>query len=358
MDNKLTPFEATHAGILVKDEIEARNITQKELAVMIGVKQSFLNEIIKGKRPITAETALYIGKALDIPADYLMRFQSQYELDCARIKEKNIQKEKNISLWKIITEYVPVNSLSKLGYLGNDLQENIDTIMKIFRVNTIDGIIGVYSERRNAFYKKSEKLENDKKNMITWSVLAEYEAGKKQVDIFNFDNVPRLIKELNEIFFENKNVLPRLDDILTLYGIKFNIVKKLDKTPIDGYSFWSEQNPAIAITLRHSRLDNLAFTLLHELGHIVLHLKENKDLKFMDLDKIQEGKIEDEANDFAETSLIPNKSLNEIDYLNPIDEDILNISLKNKINPAIILGRICHLTSNYKVRTNISRAIN
>lgn len=95
----IVPFEATHPGILIKDELEARvGIKQKDLAELLGVKPSFLNEIIKGKRPITADLAILLEKALDIPADYWMKFQSQYEIDCARIKEKNIDKIKLIEI--------------------------------------------------------------------------------------------------------------------------------------------------------------------------------------------------------------------------------------------------------------------
>ena len=87
----LIPYEATHPGTLIKDELEFRkNLTQKDLATLLGVKPSFLNEIIKGKRPLTVDIALLLEKILEIPADYWMKFQSQYEIDCARIKEKNI----------------------------------------------------------------------------------------------------------------------------------------------------------------------------------------------------------------------------------------------------------------------------
>lgn len=83
----ITPFEPTHPGTLIKDELEVRDdINQKELAILLGVKPSFLNEIIKGKRPVTADMALLLEKTLDISADYWMRFQSQYEIDSAKIK--------------------------------------------------------------------------------------------------------------------------------------------------------------------------------------------------------------------------------------------------------------------------------
>ena len=76
------PFEATHPGTLIKDELEVRDdINQKDLAKQMGVKASFLNEIIKGKRPITVDFAIILEKILGIPADYWVRFQSQYEID-------------------------------------------------------------------------------------------------------------------------------------------------------------------------------------------------------------------------------------------------------------------------------------
>lgn len=108
--NNILPFEATHPGILIKDELDARpDLKQKDLAIELGVKASFLNEIIKGKRPVTADIAILLEKTLEIPADYWMKFQSQYEIDKARIKEKNIAKLRNIEIWKVIKEYVPVN---------------------------------------------------------------------------------------------------------------------------------------------------------------------------------------------------------------------------------------------------------
>lgn len=88
----ILPFQATHPGSVLLDEINSRNISQKKLATDIGVLPTFLNEIIKGKRPITADFAILLEKVLDIPADFWMRFQVQYDLDKARLNEKNTRK--------------------------------------------------------------------------------------------------------------------------------------------------------------------------------------------------------------------------------------------------------------------------
>ena len=71
--NNLTPFEPTHPGELIKDELEARNLTQAKLADSIGVSPSLLNEVIKGKRAVNTEMALLIEAALNLQSDYNMQ---------------------------------------------------------------------------------------------------------------------------------------------------------------------------------------------------------------------------------------------------------------------------------------------
>jgi len=99
-NNNSLPFEATHPGAILLDEITARSITQKDFASELGVLPTFLNEIIKGKRSVTADFAILLEKALDIPADFWMRFQVQYDIDKARLKEKNIRKIASIDTHK------------------------------------------------------------------------------------------------------------------------------------------------------------------------------------------------------------------------------------------------------------------
>ncbi|MDE6335089.1 MAG: HigA family addiction module antidote protein [Muribaculaceae bacterium] len=82
--NNLTPFEPTHPGELIKDELEANHLTQAKLAENIGVSPSLLNEIIKGKRGVNTEMALLIEAALDIPADLLINLQNAYNMQVAK----------------------------------------------------------------------------------------------------------------------------------------------------------------------------------------------------------------------------------------------------------------------------------
>ncbi|MCD8261364.1 MAG: HigA family addiction module antitoxin [Bacteroides sp.] len=84
MDNELRPYEPTHPGEVLKDELQARGITQKRFAQLISVSYTMLNEIINGKRPVSAEMSLILEAALDIDASFWNNMQSRYNLEMAR----------------------------------------------------------------------------------------------------------------------------------------------------------------------------------------------------------------------------------------------------------------------------------
>lgn len=358
----MTPFEATHPGTALLDEIVARNMSQKELAHELGVLPTFLNEILKGKRAITADLAIILEKSLGISADYWMRFQSQYDIDKARLKEKNIRKIELIKTWKTIKEYVPVAQLKKLGYLIGTLEEDIKEIKNIYRVETVDALVNIVEEHRTkSHYRKSEKLQINPVNMFAWSKIAEYESEKIVAAQFDASQLEKLKAELKSVFFDNFDVKNKTKNLLEKCGIKLIYLGKFDKTPVDGYSFWCGNNPAIALSVRHKRIDNYAFTILHEIGHIEIHLKENKERRFVDIiGSRDKDAFEVEADEYAQKSLISDAQWNElVNFYTPLNDDkILEFGAKHKINPAIILGRACWEMNYYAIKSKIDKTLN
>ena len=69
-----------HPGEVLKDEIEYRGISQGKLAVQMGMSYKMLNHILNERRPVTTQTALLFEAALGIPADSLIRLQTDYNL--------------------------------------------------------------------------------------------------------------------------------------------------------------------------------------------------------------------------------------------------------------------------------------
>ena len=82
--NNLKPSEPVHPGLLLKEEIEYRGVTQKALAKQMGVSYTVLNEILNGKRPISVEYALYLEAVLGIDAQLWIQMQADYNLQVAK----------------------------------------------------------------------------------------------------------------------------------------------------------------------------------------------------------------------------------------------------------------------------------
>jgi addiction module antidote protein, HigA family len=78
-------FEPVHPGVvLAEDFLKDLEISQYRLAKGIGVPPRRINEIVHGKRSITADTALRLGKFFGMEAQFWMNLQSHYELEVAK----------------------------------------------------------------------------------------------------------------------------------------------------------------------------------------------------------------------------------------------------------------------------------
>ena len=78
--NEMTSSLLIHPGEMIKDEIIARGMTQKELAQQMGVSYTVFNEILNGKRPVTTEYALLLEAALGTDANVWLGLQADYNM--------------------------------------------------------------------------------------------------------------------------------------------------------------------------------------------------------------------------------------------------------------------------------------
>ncbi len=72
-----------HPGEMIREELEAREMTQVALAKAMGRSPRLVNEIVRGRRSITAETAVALEDALGLPAMFWLDLQAQYDLSAA-----------------------------------------------------------------------------------------------------------------------------------------------------------------------------------------------------------------------------------------------------------------------------------
>jgi HTH-type transcriptional regulator/antitoxin HigA len=107
----------------------------------------------------------------------------------------------------------------------------------------------------------------------------------------------------------------------------------------------------IALTARYDRLDNFWFTLLHELGHVALHLDETDEAFFDEIESAG-GDVEAEADEFASTAFI---SAEEWDAFRKKGDytatSVRAAALRWHVHAAVVAGRLRRELRNYRMLT-------
>jgi addiction module HigA family antidote len=75
---KRKPF--TPGEILLEEFMQPYHLTQTKLAKLTGITRRRINEIIKGKRTVTPDTALRFAKLFNISPDYWLNLQTKIDL--------------------------------------------------------------------------------------------------------------------------------------------------------------------------------------------------------------------------------------------------------------------------------------
>ena len=353
----------TPPGTVLKLELKARGISQKDFANAVAMQPSHLSEVIKGTRKISSQMASKFESALGITAESWIKLQAKYDYDkleydnCTveeHAAEQVLLKYDDIYNVRVIYKYVGMtesSSVERLDFVKNSLR---------FKEPSYE------AARARGFYHRSEKTGQDLRMILTWTALARFEASKKVVtETYNHSKLDLLATELRSIFHENHNTLNRVERKLSDYGIKFCIVPKLEKASIDGYSFMDNQGvPAIIVTKRFDRIDNLAFAVMHEIGHLKLHLNvdNNEKINIFSKEEEKDTKEEREANFYAANSLISDDLWDTAPavQMNPrlIQQKYTAWAKEKHVNKWIALGRISHETGMYMFKSDNSRNIN
>ena len=114
----------------------------------------------------------------------------------------------------------------------------------------------------------------------------------------------------------------------------------------------ADGTPVVGMTVRHDRLDNFWFTLLHELVHVQKHLHKNADSFIDDLDfEDSTDPREIEADRGARDALIPASSRFKQSraFRQKTPSAIRELASELQVHPAIIAGRIRHDMRNYRM---------
>lgn len=263
----------TLPGEILKEYMDARGITQKELANKIGSSERHISQVVNGKAKISEEFALKLETVFpDVEAEHWLKLEANYQLFLLRNQDKDIIKNK-----KIIEEY-KLNSIFK--GLDYDANKKVSELLNIVGESTIEDLeqkINHYSEALYMHDGGNEKM------IYLWLKLCEEQIYiQNDLDNFSEFNHSKLEKNLEVI----KKILNTTDYVLALKNIRrlFNKIgiglvlhEALPTAKIRGATTFYQGYPMIYLSSRFKRLDSIYFALVHEIFHVKNKDYEKKD---------------------------------------------------------------------------------
>jgi HTH-type transcriptional regulator / antitoxin HigA len=338
--NGYQPDFVTPPGDTLADLLEERGMTQSDLAQRMGRPLKTINEIIRGKKQITAETALQLETVFGAPAHVWLNLEGQYQEHLARQAANAALQTQHGWL-----DHFPIKDMQARGWLpatGNKT-DLLVALLQFFGVAEPAGWEDIWSGCL-VNYRKTAAYESNDYALSIWLRQGELQAQDILCAPYNETAFNRLLQnEICALTCETPEMfVPHLVKLCAGVGVAVTFVPQVAGARVSGATRWLTKDKAlIQLSLRYKTNDHFWFTFFHEAGHIVLHGKRDIFINTEDGD----GNVkEQEANRFAADRLItPQRYADFLQRTKRFSSAAVRLFAQEVgIAPGIVVGRLQH----------------
>lgn len=332
-------------GDTILDIIEEREWRQADLAQRLGFSTKHVNQLIKGKVPLTEESAIRLERVLGSTMGFWLAREAQYRERCARLEAA----EKQAS-WAYWLDLLPIKELMAAGAIvkrridAKATPSLIEECLRFFGVASPDEWEAHYGGMQAAF-RRSREEQSDIGAISAWLRLGE-QVAEQQFDGPKYDRAKflaaldkvRTLTTLGPAEFE-----PSLRSLFHQAGVAFVLVPAISKAHVSGVARWlNPHRPLIQLSLYGKTNDKFWFTVFHEAAHVLLHANEKKSVFLDDPSKSgSDSNEEKEANDWAGNFLIPPAQAHQLPPLRS-KQAVHQFAKQIGVHPGIVVGRLQH----------------
>lgn len=338
--NMFEPDYIIPPGETIVELLEHYNMTQKELSSRLELTPKTVNEIVKGKAPITFDTAIKLENVFSVEASFWNNLEKNYREQLAEL-EKREKLESQIGELK---KY-PLKELEKKKWINLDKgtdEEKVERLLKFFGVASFSSLETLHKENKifEGAFRIFPESKIDTHALACWVRKGEIEANKIQTGRFSKDAARDSIEDLKKLSLvtDPSIFIPKIQEVCSNFGVAVVFIPEIKGSRVSGLTRWLSPKSKAIIQLsgRYKTHDSLWFTFFHELGHLILHDKR----PFVEFEKYREGELEQEANEFAANTLIPHQEF--FDFVKGIGDrnSVIEFADKVQIHPGIVLGRL------------------
>jgi HTH-type transcriptional regulator/antitoxin HigA len=330
-------------GDTVLDLLEERGWTQAELSERLGYSPKHVNQLIKGKVPLTEDAAIRLQSVFGAPVGFWLKREALFRERAALLEAA--ERHAGMVPW---LDRLPVSDLMGMGVIA---KRRIDSKSKPGLVAELLTFYGVASPDQweaqygcmEVAFRRSRPDQSDMGAISAWLRLGERVA--EQADGPAYDKATfqaALLKARTFTTLPPEEFESSLHALLHEAGVTLVLLPGIPRAHVSGVARWlGSQRALIQLSLYGKTNDRFWFTLFHEAAHLLLHNKKSVFLD--DPDQTGSNSVEErEANAWARDFLIPPRAAQALPELAKTKAAVKAFADAAGIHPGIVVGRLQH----------------
>ena len=322
-------FIATPPGATIKEQLNDREMSQKEFAARMDMSEKHISKLINGEVQLTPEVAVRLEVVLGVPAKFWNNLEAIYREKLIKVKAENAMEAD-----EALAKQLPYNEMAKFGWVpeARESKEKVINLRRYFEVVELSLLentqITRIACRRLAVTEKGDFA------LMAWAQKAKLEARNIQTAPINIKGLINAIPKIREMtVMKPKDFCPKIKSVLADCGIALIFLPHLKGSFLQGASFMDGGKIVVGLTARGKDADKFWFSLFHELAHIILgHIGQ-----------VNGTTVDDElgADAWARDTLIPMEVFDDFrNKSNYSATSICKFAKQQGIAPGIVVGRL------------------
>ncbi|MCY4104898.1 MAG: HigA family addiction module antitoxin [bacterium] len=335
-----SPDYATPPGWTLEETLEELSMSQAELARRTGLSTKHINQIVRGKVPITTDTAWRLERATGVPDRLWNNLESRYQEHRARLAE-----EAELAQQVDLLERLPIASMVKLGILTKraDPTTRLREAFAFLGVTDRSAWDATVDHYRAAF-RKSRAHESNDGAIAVWLRMGEIAASRIDCAPWNPDRFHKALITVRTLTRETDPAVwhPALVAECAAAGVRVVVTREIEGARTHGATRWlGSGRPLIQLSLRFRWSDIFWFTFFHEAKHVLDGSKRAIYIEQPNGDSADRTDEELQADEFASNLLIPKDRARVLPTIGSLD-DVRMFAADLGIHPGIVVGRLHH----------------
>lgn len=295
---------AVAPGEYLEEWIDEQGLSQQRVADLLGCSRKQVNELVNGRAPVSADTAMRLERVVGIPADSWLRYEAAYRADLTRIAD-----QENL---KAHVDEISPNAASYLRSIGATKATRrapgqlVSDFLAFHRCGTWEAYVDLHEMASTGDYAlaalKESRAAIDRTVLTTWLRAAELAEPFERGGGYDYspEQLRNALPQLRARAAKpDSEMLRDIANMLAEVGVVFMVVEPPKNFPLLGMTRWIDKRvPVIQQTGRWGKDGFVIWTLFHELGHVLNDPRGEMHLEYS-TEKKRNGAAERAANQFA-----------------------------------------------------------